>query len=592
MNGQRPYRITTALSNLSPARAILVLAVVALLVVGGFLALALTTGPAGVALAQGPPSPFSPGIIVEATSLAAPISTSVKASGAATPSGWPPSPATRSPYRCLPTTTAAGPSTFSGTEEKTLPQNHIHPVQLEHPANRAHLGQPRHLSLRPLYREVGDLRRQRNRIRLSQRHHRRRRLRSHTQRLHRQGAGRRRHLAFPFRPHRDRGQRRHLHRQAPDAARRPLQRHRQPLGRGRRKRHRQPVLPYLQLRQLPVGPDRHRQRRAGRRHGQRNRHHHPPRPRRQLRLPFLPDDRHRERHRRRRRDAHPRADSHPTPGPSVRLVIEAEEGRKLNRRDRNGDPVPGVEVPRGGSSTFTVKLGAQPTANVPVSITEISDSDNVFHRSPGWLTFTRDNWNVGQTVTVSSSNNVYGRSSGGNLYVRTGDTDDGRYDRLAASWYYMYETEPVALRLSAAAIKRDGSGAGSITVAEGSSVAYDIRLNTKPTANVILTLAATGDNDVTVSPTSLTFTPNNLGEPPPGNRQRGPRRGPGRRLRRHHPHRRQHRHGLPRPVRDHQIHRGRRRHRLPRPLHHRVDRPRGRQRNLHRATQQPALRHR
>ena len=198
----------------------------------------------------------------------------------------------------------------------------------------------------------------------------------------------------------------------------------------------------------------------------------------------------------------------PTPAPRVSLVIEASEGNKLDRVDLNGDPVPGITVPKGDSSTFTIKLGKRPSANVPVSITELSDSDNVFHRSPGWLTFTPDNWDTGQTVTVTSYSNVYDGNSGGTMYIRTGNSDDRAYDRLRASYYFMYEVEPAALRLSSRDIVRR-NGAGSMTVAEGSYVRYDIQLNTKPSADVTVALATTGDSDVTVSPASLTFTPSN-----------------------------------------------------------------------------------
>ena len=201
-----------------------------------------------------------------------------------------------------------------------------------------------------------------------------------------------------------------------------------------------------------------------------------------------------------------------TPAPTVSLVIEASEGNKLNRVDLNGDPVPGVTVPRGGSSTFTVKLGKKPTANVPVSITKLSDSDNAFYRSPGWLTFTPDNWDTGQTVTVSSSDGVYGDNSGGTLYIRTGNSDDRAYDRLRASYYYMYEVDPDALYLSSRdIIRRDG--AGSITVPEGDGVTYSFKLLTQPSADVIVTIAGGTDTeddiDLTASPASYTFTPNN-----------------------------------------------------------------------------------
>ena len=49
-----------------------------------------------------------------------------------------------------------------------------------------------------------------------------------------------------------------------------------------------------------------------------------------------------------------------------------------------------------------------------------------------------------------------------------------------------------------------------LTVTEGSSSTYTVKLNTKPSANVVVTVADPTDNtDVTTSPESLTFTPSN-----------------------------------------------------------------------------------
>ena len=49
----------------------------------------------------------------------------------------------------------------------------------------------------------------------------------------------------------------------------------------------------------------------------------------------------------------------------------------------------------------------------------------------------------------------------------------------------------------------------SLTVDEGGSATYDVDLNAQPASNVTVTLAATGDSDVSASPASLTFTPAN-----------------------------------------------------------------------------------
>ena len=64
------------------------------------------------------------------------------------------------------------------------------------------------------------------------------------------------------------------------------------------------------------------------------------------------------------------------------------------------------------------------------------------------------------------------------------------------------------------ATERDSSARITLTsttlnVDEGGSATYDVDLNAQPASNVTVTLAASGDSDVSVSPASLTFTPGN-----------------------------------------------------------------------------------
>jgi cellulose 1,4-beta-cellobiosidase len=51
----------------------------------------------------------------------------------------------------------------------------------------------------------------------------------------------------------------------------------------------------------------------------------------------------------------------------------------------------------------------------------------------------------------------------------------------------------------------------SVSVAEGASQTVSVRLSPAPTANVVVSLARTGDTSITVSPTSVTITPANAG---------------------------------------------------------------------------------
>ena len=59
-----------------------------------------------------------------------------------------------------------------------------------------------------------------------------------------------------------------------------------------------------------------------------------------------------------------------------------------------------LRVPEGGTNTYKVKLGAMPTDTVTVTPTALGSSVTVSEA----LTFTTENWNVNQTITVTASN--------------------------------------------------------------------------------------------------------------------------------------------------------------------------------------------
>jgi uncharacterized repeat protein (TIGR02543 family) len=62
-----------------------------------------------------------------------------------------------------------------------------------------------------------------------------------------------------------------------------------------------------------------------------------------------------------------------------------------------------VNVPEGGTSTYTVKLAAQPTNNVVVSNVRASGDTDISVMSGASLTFTTSNWNTNQTVTLAAA---------------------------------------------------------------------------------------------------------------------------------------------------------------------------------------------
>ena len=167
----------------------------------------------------------------------------------------------------------------------------------------------------------------------------------------------------------------------------------------------------------------------------------------------------------------------------------------------------GLCVPKGGSADFTVQLASQPTADVTLTISKEDLRDSwAFTWSPASLTFTADNWNQAQTVTVSSSKHPTGAMGQADLYLKP-SSDDRTYDKLSRhlTRYRVYESDTPALDFTP----------GAVTVNEGASGSYNVMLNTPPTANVTLTLSSEGDGDLTVdtdpstdgNQNTLTFTP-------------------------------------------------------------------------------------
>src|SRR5258706_15902058 len=63
-----------------------------------------------------------------------------------------------------------------------------------------------------------------------------------------------------------------------------------------------------------------------------------------------------------------------------------------------------VTTESGGIATFTIKLTAQPTANVTIGISSSDLTEGTV--SPASLTFTTSNWSTAQTVTVTGGDDA------------------------------------------------------------------------------------------------------------------------------------------------------------------------------------------
>ena len=149
------------------------------------------------------------------------------------------------------------------------------------------------------------------------------------------------------------------------------------------------------------------------------------------------------------------------------------------------------------ASAYSIVLHTEPTGTVTITLGGLTDArEQSLMVSPSSLTFTQRNWNVPRDVTVRAAEDDDG--SGGSVTL-THTVNGGGYASVTA--------QAVTVHI------RDNDSAGltatpdRLEIAQGSRRTYTVALNTKPTADVTVTI--TGGGDVTASPGTLKFTPGN-----------------------------------------------------------------------------------
>ncbi|MBF2760473.1 MAG: hypothetical protein ISN28_09425, partial [Ectothiorhodospiraceae bacterium AqS1] len=173
---------------------------------------------------------------------------------------------------------------------------------------------------------------------------------------------------------------------------------------------------------------------------------------------------------------------------------------------RDNDPlgktvsVSTLTVEEGSSSTFTVELDTQPSANVTVNITQTGTTNADVTVSPTSLIFTTGNWDTAQTVTVNGADDTDGFNDSATLQVKA---TGGGYDSVTAEEIVVTvrDNDPLGLTVSAT----------TLAVTEQSSATFTVKLDTQPSDDVTVTIAQTGtsNSDITVNNASLTFTTSN-----------------------------------------------------------------------------------
>ena len=157
-----------------------------------------------------------------------------------------------------------------------------------------------------------------------------------------------------------------------------------------------------------------------------------------------------------------------------------------------------VRVIEGGYATYTVGLATRPTGPVTVSITGHSGTDLTLGQAS--LEFTPSNWNEAQTVTI------------------TAGQDDDAVKELATLVHAASGGDYGSVSGNLGVTVTDDDTAGlvftpsSVGVIEGGDSNYTVRLATRPTRPVTVSLGEHLSADLTLDKTFLEFTPSNWNE--------------------------------------------------------------------------------
>jgi hypothetical protein len=158
----------------------------------------------------------------------------------------------------------------------------------------------------------------------------------------------------------------------------------------------------------------------------------------------------------------------------------------------------------GDADSVDVTLNTQPTANVTIAFSSSDTSEGIV--LPTSLTFTPANWNIAQSVTVTGVNDAI---ADGNidffLVTATSSSTDAAYNGIDPPDIDVVNIDNDTAQVDVKARK-------NLFVTEaGGTTTFRVGLTVPPTATVTCTLQSSNLAEGTVSPTTLTFQPNDFG---------------------------------------------------------------------------------
>ena len=188
------------------------------------------------------------------------------------------------------------------------------------------------------------------------------------------------------------------------------------------------------------------------------------------------------------------ADYDSTTAPGIRVHVKGVTDEELLINVGVDATQRELAVPEGGSNTYGLLLNSEPSGAVTIDIDLPAGND--LSLSQDSLVFTVSNWHDVQFVTVSASDDE-------------DTTTDPAVDITHTVSGGGYENTAVP-SVTATIIESDVPGVTlsrtSLTIEEGGSGTYTVKLNTGPESPVTVTVVDPSNSDIAVEPASLEFT--------------------------------------------------------------------------------------
>ena len=161
-----------------------------------------------------------------------------------------------------------------------------------------------------------------------------------------------------------------------------------------------------------------------------------------------------------------------------------------------------IAVNEGSTASLTARLSSAPSSNVTVTTARTSGDTDLTVSAGASLTFTPSNWNTPQTITLAAAQDA-------DTVAGTASFSVGGSGVTGATLTATEVDDDATVEQSIIVTPT------SVTVPEGSTGTFTVRLAAQPSSSVtVTTTAGSGDADLTVrSGASLTFTTSNWNTP-------------------------------------------------------------------------------